>query len=264
MRFFTLVGILLLGVAAGCDQASMVKLMTPAEDEVVARNYLKLLRENNFEQIEKDADPKIRTPALHDTLVEMAAMIPPGEPTSMKVVGTNTQSSVNSHKSNITFEYQFQSKWLLANVAVEKKNGTSTIFGFRVQPLPDSLENMNKFSLDGKSSLHYAVVTLVALIPIFILYALILCIRTKIPKRKWLWIIFILLGFGKIAFNWASGEWVFQALAFQLFGAGAVAAPYGPWTLTISLPLGAIWFLICRQSFINAPVEMMQMDKGSE
>ena len=32
------------------------------------------------------------------------------------------------------------------------------------------------------------------LIPVFTLCALVLCIRTKMEKRKWLWIIFIIIG----------------------------------------------------------------------
>ena len=37
------------------------------------------------------------------------------------------------------------------------------------------------------------------------LYALVLCIRTRNVKSKWLWILFILVGFGAVQANWTTG-----------------------------------------------------------
>lgn len=252
MRYLIFVVFLLLGLVAGCDQSSLLKRMTPSGDEKAAKSYIELLREHKFEQIEKDIDPEIKKPNLHDALVEMAKLIPVKDPTSVKVVGANTFKSPNVYKSNITFEYQFSDQWLLANVAIQNKDGVSTIIGFNVRSLPDSLENLNKFKLAGKSLLQYAVLAGTILIPLFSLYALVLCARTRIPKRKWLWIIFILFGIGKFAVNWTTGQWGFMPMSFQLFSAGAFAPLYGAWTLSISLPLGAIWFLL-RRKMLSEP-----------
>ncbi|GGY18972.1 hypothetical protein GCM10008098_08910 [Rhodanobacter panaciterrae] len=252
MRYFIFVVVLLLGAIAGCDQSSLLKAMTPSGDEQTAKSYIDLLREHKFEQIEQAIDPEIKVPNLHDALVEMAGLIPAQDPTSVKVVGANTFKGPDIYKSNITFEYQFSDKWLLANVAIQKKGGVSTIIGFNVNRLSDSLENLNKFKLAGKSLLQYAVLAGTILIPLFSLYALVLCARARIPKRKWLWIVFILFGIGKFAVNWTTGQWGFMPLSFQLFGAGAFAPLYGAWTLSISLPLGAIWFLMRRKSFSQA------------
>jgi len=38
------------------------------------------------------------------------------------------------------------------------------------------------------------------------LYALLVCIRTPIRRRKWLWIIVTILGIGKLGIDWSSGE----------------------------------------------------------
>jgi hypothetical protein len=61
-----------------------------------------------------------------------------------------------------------------------------------------------------------------------------------------------LLGVGKFAVNWTTGQWGFMPLSFQLFSAGAFAPLYGAWTLSISLPIGAIWFLLRRKNFDQA------------
>jgi hypothetical protein len=252
MRYLVLVAMMAIALTAGCGQAGMMKAMTPSADEQVAKSYIDLLREHKFEQIEKDIDPADRPPNLHETLIKMAALIPAQAPTSVKVVGANTFRSPGVYKSDITFEYQFPDKWLLANVMVQKKDGVSTIVGFNVKGISDSLENLNRFSLPGKGALQYAVLAGMIVASLFSLYALVLCARAKVPKRKWLWIVFILFGVGKFTVNWTTGQWGFLPLSVQLFSAGAFAPFYGAWELSLSLPLGAIWFMLRRQSFDRA------------
>jgi len=252
MRFPGLLLIVMIVLLAGCDQASMMKKMTPPEAESTARGYIDLLRQNRFEEIEKDLDSSVRTADSRNMLATMAKMIPAQNPQSIKVVGKHVNvfhrpNDPETTTTNMTFEYQFPSKWLLINVATQKKEGILTVVGFHVNPIPDSLENLNKFRLVGKSPLQYSVFVLAILIPLFSLYALIQCIKTKIEKKKWLWVLFVLFGLAKISVNWTTGQWGVTPLAFQLFGAGAFAPPYGPLIISVSLPLGAIIFMLKRK-----------------
>lgn len=252
MRFLSLIPIVMILLLAGCDQASMMKKMTPPEAESVAKGYVDLLRQNRLDEIEKNLDSSIKTPDIHSTLVKMAQMIPTQQPESIKVVGAhknvfNGLKEPKTTTTNIVFEYQFQSKWLLINVATQKKEEITTIVGFNVNPIPDSLENLNKFRLVGKSPLQYSVLLLAILVPLFTLYAVILCIRTKIEKKKWLWVIFVLAGIATFSVDWTTGQWRIVPLSLQLLGAGASAPPYGPWVISVSLPLGAIIFLLKRK-----------------
>jgi hypothetical protein len=102
---------------------------------------------------------------------------------------------------------------LLANVATEKKEGGMTIIGFNITPSSDSLENINRFTLNCKSPLQYFTLLFAVVIPLSILYSLVKCAGTKIEKRKWLWIAFILFGIGQFALNWTTGQWGGKALA---------------------------------------------------
>jgi hypothetical protein len=104
--------------------------------------------------------------------------------------------------------------------------------------------------LAGKNLLQYVTLSFAILIPIFTLYVLVLCIRTKMEKRKWLWIIFIIIGIGKFTVNWTTAQWQFAPLSFQFFGASAFAPMYSAWLISISLPLGAIVFLIRRRKLV--------------
>jgi hypothetical protein len=239
---------------SGCNQRSLVAKFTSPEDETIATNYIALLRQRQFGPIEKDVDPSLKSVFTQDLLEKMADAIPRQDLVSVKVVGANAFHGDGINKVNLAFEYEFQTNWLLINVATQKKDGVLTIIGFHIHPLPDSLENLNKFTLAGKNFLQYATLAFAILIPLFSLYALVLCIRTKIKKRKWLWIIFILIGIGSFTVNWTTGQCHVQPLSFQLLGASSFAPPFGAWLISVSLPLGAILFLIRRKKLI-APVE---------
>ncbi len=252
--FIYLTGALLLVIAAGCDRTAIVNKLTPPEDEVAARNYIDLLRQGEYEQIEENIDPSIKNTDLHDNLVMMNQMLPTGDPAAVRVVGVYIYSGQDSRTTDLTFEYEFPGKVFLVEIVLQKKGLQTTIVEFSINEIPDTLENLNRLTLAGKSPLHYIVLSLAIFLPLFSLYALVLCIRTRIEKRKWLWIIVILLGVGQFSLNWTTGDTSFSLLAVQFLSAGISASPYGPWTLSISLPLGAILFLLRRRK-ITKPVE---------
>jgi hypothetical protein len=141
----------------------------------------------------------------------------------------------------------------LTNVAVEEKNGAKTIVGFNVNPITQSLETQNRFTLVGKDAVHYTVLLAAVAAALLTLYSLVVCARSKPLRRKWLWVLFILFGFGKAAVNWTTGEWGIAPLSVQMFSASAVAPLYGPWTIAASLPLGALMFLFYRRSRLARP-----------
>lgn len=90
--------------------------------------------------------------------------------------------------------------------------------------------------------------------PVFVISVLAACLRTRIAKRKWLWMIFIALGFVQFTFNWTTGGLGVQPVSMLLFGAGFVrAGPYGPLILQLAIPVGAIVFLAKRRS-LRTPV----------
>jgi hypothetical protein len=249
-------GGLFLAVLSGCDQATLMKKMTPQEDEAITRRYVDDLRQNRFDQIEQDLDPGLKDSNMHGTLASMAAMFPALEPVSTKVVGFRSFLG-NVRRTEITLEYEFPQKWLLAEVVMQKSGGVTTIVGLHVTPIADSLENLNRFTLVGKGATQYAILSLAVLAPLFSLYVFVLCIKTRIGKKKWLWLIFIVLGIGKLVVNWTTGQVFFTPLAIQVPAAGANAQLYGPWLVYVSIPLGALIFLIMRKRLVG-PVQQTQ------
>jgi hypothetical protein len=240
MRFKRLAGLAFCAFLFGCDPTAQINKFVPPGAESAARNYFDLLRQGKFDQITHDFDPSVRD--VPGTLAEMATLIPAETPESVKVVGANTFRSPEYSTTSITLEYQFPSKWLLVDVTTKKTGDISTITGFHVGVLRDSLENLNRFTLSGKSAVQYAILILAICSLVFSFYVLSLCIRAKDVKRKWLWMLFILAGVGSVAVNWRTGELTFHLLSIYIPCAFANRPPYGPWTVAAFLPLGAILF----------------------
>jgi len=173
----------------------------------------------------------------------MAAIFPTENPLSVKVVGAHVFHGQEYSTTDISLEYQFPNKWLLVSVLTRRKNDISTVVGFHVNPMSDSLESLNRFTLVGKSAPEYLILTLAACSFVFSLYVVVLCIQTKNVRAKWLWMLFILLGVGKLAVDWRTGQWTYQLFAIQIPCFTMTRPLYGSWTVGTYLPLGAILFL---------------------
>ena len=238
---------------AGCDKQNLIQRFASAQDQAIARQYVEYLRDGNLEQIESRADTSIASGALHDTLIRMRSLFPAQEPKSVTLVGAQAMRNPSSTVKNITFEYEFPSRWLLINIATQEKAGKHTIVGLHVIPEAMSLESQNRFGLIGKTPLEYLVLALAIGFLLLSLYALVVCVKSKLTGRKWPWILFIVLGVGKFAVNWTTGAWGLTLPAVQLFSASAAAALYGPWIISVSVPLGAIVFLLRRKTLLSAP-----------
>lgn len=252
MRLFATLLVLLF--LSACNQDEILQKFSSPADQAEARAYINQLRNHDYASIERAMEETLKGPDIRNTLASMAAVIPAGEPSSVKLVGAHVQKTPGTTIVNSTFEYQFGSRWLLINVAMRDQENSRKMVGLNVVPLASSLESQHRFSLSGKTSVHYLVLGAAVLSVLITLAALVACVRTPIPRRKWLWVLFILFGFGRFALDWSSGEWRFAPAWLQLFSAGASSQPYGPWIISVSIPVGAICFLLLRRTRVSAPV----------
>src|SRR5262249_50775907 len=90
------------------------------------------------------------------------------------------------------------------------------------------------------------------------LFAAVQVVRSPLKKR-WLWVIVALLGFGKISVAWTSGAVTEQWLAVQLFGAGTQRQGLlGPWWIIFSVPGGAFLALDRRRRAIAGQAKVAE------
>jgi len=244
--------ILALPLLTSCSYDKMLDKLAPKEESALAQNYLEKLRNNDIASIKEQLSSELITPDIDTKLSEVANYFPKGEPIAIKLIGANTLTSPGKWQANLSYQYQFEKGWALADILLVKENGKLTIKGIHVNQLSESLKKINAFNFNDKSIIHYLFLPFAVLIPIFILYSLISCIRTPMEKRKWLWIIFIIIGFMGFSLNWTTGQIATKLFNIQLFGVAALAAsPYAPWVITVSFPLGALIFLLRRKSLIK-------------
>lgn len=242
-------------VLSGCNQAGILEKITPTDDKAAAESDVDLLR-TNIDALEKKLDPAIENP--HDELVKMAAFFPAHQqPTSIKVVGYHIARVARLNSSSTTvdvsLEYEFSQKWLVADIVTRTKDNASTITAFNINESSDSLEHSNRFTLVGKGYDQYGILGMMALDAAITLYALVLCLNTKMGKKKWYWPILILVGFGVISVNWTTGALNFSVINLHLPPVSMGGGFFTPWILSAWVPVGAIAFLILRQSLIEHP-----------
>ncbi|MGH8853312.1 MAG: hypothetical protein ACREWI_03430 [Telluria sp.] len=251
-RFYSLF-LLLCFFLVGCDQSALVDKLASEEEQAFARSQVEHVRLREFEAIERWLEPRLHTPELRDTLGTTAGLIPGGALLSVKTVGVQRHMRDGVTTLSTTLEYEFTEGWILAKVIVAQRDGARTITGFHIYSRTQSLADENRLTLTGKGTAH--ILMLAATLGAFVVsvVALVRCIRTRSLHRKWLWILFIIAGFGKFTMNWTTGAFDVFPISLQLFSAGVMAQLGGPWMVSFSFPLGAIVFLVYARRQGPAP-----------
>ncbi|EAU55600.1 hypothetical protein SPV1_01592 [Mariprofundus ferrooxydans PV-1] len=249
---------------AGCSYQDMADNLIPKQESAFAKDYLHRLQTRDFESIKKYIDPSIEAQVTDNKLLEAAKYFPSGNLLSTELIGSQVNVVNGNWQGNFSFEYHFSDGWALANVVLKKSDDNLSVIGFNVYRTKASQKELNKFTLGGKSALHYFVLALAVLAPLFILVTTYFCIRTPIPKRKWLWVVFVLVGIGSISINWSTGQFGIQPLSIKLFSASAFeAGPFAPWIISASIPLGAIIFWFKRKRFIATNRANIQVNEDA-
>ena len=252
---------LLFGLLTGCGRGELPEWVVPEAESEFAEDFLDRLRQGDMDYVKTKLDPDVTEEASDELINRVIDFFPEGEPISTKIIGSQVRAFNSEWEGNFTFEYEFPSGWALANTVVRRAGEDFLVGGFHVYRTEASQAEINRFTLSGKSVLHYGVLGGATIAPIFILFTLVSCIRTPIHKRKWLWVLFVIVGIGTIRLNWTTGAYSIQMFSINLLGSGAVAdGPFAPWVVSTGIPLGAILFWFRRKRFIaiheaNKPLE---------
>jgi hypothetical protein len=239
----------------GCNPEDVIRKTSSAEDQAFVEKTLDQLRKRQFDEIEKRMDSSVQESNVRDTLAQMSALLPSEDPSKISLIAVQTNRSSHHATSNLVYEYSYQKQRFIVDVVLNKFSGTTSILGFHIKLLSADIEEQSKFKLVGKSAVQYLIFVLAIVFPIVTIVALIICIRMKLRGRKWPWVLFILFGFCNLAVNWNTGEIGFSIFALQLLSASANSTFYGPWIISVSLPLGAICFLIFRKNHAAEAIE---------
>jgi len=245
-RFLLCIGAALICLTA-CNPEDMVKKVASDEDQQGATQCIDALRNRRFDAIETHLDPSLRSPETRTTLEHMAGMLPPGQPDAVKLIGANINvSEQGARTADLIYQYSFGKRWFMVNCATRTDADTRSIVALNVKEMEFPIEQQAGFGLANKTPGQYGILVAAVLILGLTLTALITCIMDKQLTRKWLWVLFILVGIGKLSINWNSGTWDFSPVSILPFSVSAVSRGYAGWVLSIALPVGAAVYLARR------------------
>lgn len=131
--------------------------------------------------------------------------------------------------------------------------GHPTVVGVSAQPIPGRLEEINAFTLAGKSGLHYLWLILAGLMPVITLSAAVRLVTARGMPRRWPWAIVALIATPAFVLNWTTGQVTIGNNIFILFGAAFTRpGPAAPWSLTFAVPIGAAVAFLRFRAWRNA------------
>ena len=226
---------------SGCNRSSQIEKQDP-EDVLLVKTYYELLRQGKYDEVEKTLDPSIKDEDFRVEYDALVGTIPAENPLTEEPTLARRNCQGADCECTVVIEYRYANELLLFKVALHRSGAQVSTMGMHIRTIPQSLIEANEFRLSNKGLGQYAALLMAFLFPLVTLCALVACLRSNLGFQKWLWILFILFGVSRLDMNWTTGELVFHLAALQLFSAGAYSEPYGPWTISLSLPIGAILY----------------------
>jgi hypothetical protein len=239
-------------VLAGCvDQKAWIQRFVPKDDDAFARRFIESVRNKRYDEAKAMLAPELRGGADSD-VQKMQAVVDHGAPQSLETIACTTRylSPVGGRPTKqveLTYQIHFTDAWALLEVIVRSSNEGRLVAGAHFNALPTSLEFLNRFTVEDKTPIHLVFLIACIAVPLFIIVTMVVCLFSRV-RHRWLWLIFILVGFGQFQLNWSTGETGLQPISFVLLGAAFFRAGlYAPIILKVAVPVGAILFLLLRR-----------------
>ncbi|MDH3972836.1 MAG: hypothetical protein OEV42_01035 [Deltaproteobacteria bacterium] len=231
-----------------CDRELLLIQAAPENEKRLVKRYIELLGSNQYDEMFQYMDDELKGQDLKANIKLLSEEFPRGNILEVKLVGRQVFKNNYYELVSLKHEYTFRGKWLITNIGLKKKEGKILLTGIHAELFNDSLLSRNAFKFDNAGPVHYLFLAMAILIPLFILIVIVLCLRTPIAEKKWLWLFFVSTGFGQFTLNWTTGTFIVTPLSLIILGASAVSPGYmEPLKLFFAIPVGAVTFLILRK-----------------
>ncbi len=245
---------------AACSQKAVLEKIAPADDRSVGAQVIADLQGRPGGDVDLAG---MVNPQFRDKLVAVLPKIRAATPAGpSRMVDANVRefhSFTSGHVSRQTFlAYEVDGandERALVQIWIVRENGVARVDSLYVNRLRASVEQISRFTLSGKSPIHYVFLALAVLSPLTILISEIVLFRTKWIRLKWLWALACLFGYGQVFVDWSTGQVGFTLLNFTLFGAFFVkAGMLAPWRVGFAPPIASVLFLAIRRRLQKPPV----------
>jgi hypothetical protein len=263
--FAILIFSILLG---GCSMNEIPEKLIPKKADEFARNYIDKLKNGDTEYCYNKLEEEFQNEEAKTIFSQSYELLKDKDLTSSRIVTSQKSTTYFDHTVtnfyNLDYEYSYSDTlWVYYSFKILEEENEFIVQGLNIQPTDQSLSNVYRFTFKNKPFINYLWLFFSVIIPIFILISLFYAIKTPM-KRKWLWIIFILVGLSSFSLNWTTNEFGFQLIRFRLLGAGIVKSGIiAPWIVSFSIPVGAIIFWFKRRRILNE-IEKTDNDTSAE
>lgn len=230
---------LFLFLVAACSASNTIEKGLTPQERAVIRGAIGDISRGDSAALARRMPPELLAKIPAAELAMNRAM--PKPPLEISILNANWLIAGPDRKANAVYQVRGQSGWALVEARTLTTAGRTSLTGIVVRPASSDPASLNGFMQTRPGPAH--VMMLLAMIAaIAVTIAGLLRIwRTNLFKWRWLWTIGALIGVTTLRMNWTTGAFYFQPLFFQLFSAGAAKSPiYGPWMLSVSIPLVAL------------------------
>ncbi len=245
-------GLSLLLLLAACGTGKLAETIAPKADQQIAVTLITALQKGDQPAVAAALDPSLR-PKLATMFDQLHRETPPGTPrlVDARMLAVRSVNAAPQNMSQMLYELDRGNDHSLISLTVVRTAELPAVTDLHVQRLGTTIEQAKAFSFADKSFLHYLVLALAVLSVCTILFALVQAFRSNGIRRRWLWIIGILFGIGKIGIDWTTGAMFAAPLYISLFGAGVLKQSIvDDWRVSFGIPIVAIVFLIRRRRLI--------------
>ncbi|MDP2723704.1 MAG: hypothetical protein Q8O72_13190 [Bacteroidales bacterium] len=261
---YIFINLILILTFVSCSSDSYLNKIIPQEVDSFTKQFINDIQNGDIELCLTKVIDNIKNEESRTFLTNVSQNIKNYNLESLTMInGKFTRKLGEDPITTYTIEYEKQvaDGFLYLIFNIRESNGVLKIAMMNGRMMESSLSEVNQFTFQNKNIRHYIFFAFQILSFGFIIFTIIVAIRTKI-KFKWLWIIGILIAFVKFKLNWTTGEFGFRLISFQLFGAGfSKSGLVAPWIMTFSLPFVAIAFWIKKYLLTKSIEENKEFDE---
>jgi hypothetical protein len=233
-------------VPIACTATEILERALVGPEASFGRSILERLSAGDVGPLNAALVPEAKAPDTEAKLRQMAAMFPPVSPIAIKLVSYHKEFPGGAPaRTTVRYQWQGGGKLLSASFTLRQEGTGYRVIFANITPVPQQAQQGLTFQ--GKGVAHKAFAAAGLLVVLIVIAGLVQWVRARGLRKRWLWLGAILLGVGKVALDWTTGQVAASPLAFQLLGVGlARESASAPWILTVSIPLGALAFLLAR------------------
>ena len=231
-------------VAPSIFQETMKKAIGKAG--VFAQEYLDVIKSKDVKKVSSLLMEDIRSKDLSPIKKLVNDFETLGELKKINIIGYNM--SVVERAYDIAYVAEYEKQNMLIRVNIRKTDDRMFISGFNYNGIDRTYKDIVRFPLWGMPAISYILLFIAMFVVYYSFATLIRCVESDV-KLKWLWAIFIIIGFFSLSVAWEQAAFFslpkmeFKLIAVHLLSAGLNKLPvYNPWVITIALPVGAIVF----------------------